>query len=117
MTRPFMYAILKSVSAFGLLYPVAVAAQDYDVRMLTVRTADLDLASPLGKRVFEQRITRAIGMVCDAYGEAGLTPRRNQTICRAEARRVAAPRIRAVIDAPPRQEATVLAAIRVSAAR
>lgn len=117
MTRALFLSYITAIGALSLQCPTAVAAQDRITLSVKVSVADLDLASPAGKRTFDQRLTRAIGVACGAVGETDLALRNAQAACRASARRDVAPQVVAALNAPQRHSATVLAAARTSPTR
>lgn len=117
MSRAILASCLTVLGTLTLQFPAAATAQDMTVRTVKVSTADLDLASPLGKRTFDQRVTRAIGIACGGYGESDFAIRATQAACRAKARRDVAPQVLAALDAPQRRGATVLASAQITPAR
>lgn len=76
--------IASSALVTGLAIKAAPAiAQTSDAAVSVVRTADLDLASPAGQRVLQQRLVIAAHEVCDSASAVDLKARNGQGECRA----------------------------------
>jgi len=88
--RSISFAALAAATL--LVSTGASAASSFDVpawgqaRSATVRYADLDLATPKGARILEQRIARAVDRVCALPNAEQLAQRPRVAACRAEAR-------------------------------
>lgn len=74
------------LSTAALLVAGAAQAQSVQSRSITVRFGDLNLSSPSGRRVLDQRIQRAIWYVCgDRPSPVELDKRPDWLACRATA--------------------------------
>jgi UrcA family protein len=82
-------AVIKAVPALAEPAPGSNAA--------VVKTADLDLASPAGKRALEQRLVIAAHQVCDTASSFDLQGRNAERDCRDSVLAAARARARAII--------------------
>lgn len=78
--------MIKFLATLGVLALIATAvpafAEPLPVETVTVRMADLDLASSAGQRALEARINRAVIEVCGAASEVDLQGLNAVRLCR-----------------------------------
>ena len=98
MTKLLLPAMLLTLAATG---PARAAEAP---ELIRVAYADLDLASPAGVRVLDQRLTRAIERACAGDAVAQVQQKVEQARCRREARdEISGQRARAVAVAESRR--------------
>jgi UrcA family protein len=93
-------SFLPALAVAAIVASLPVHAQQADTRTMTVRYADLDLATADGAAALRQRIERAATNVCGPFDIRSL----------ADGDRFAACRAKAVEGALPKAEATIASA-------
>ncbi len=82
-----------------LLAPTPALAQNVTTPQVAVRVADLNLATPDGVRLLDQRLHRAVSAVCELDGPATLAAMNRRWACQEAAFARIAPRRDALIAA------------------
>jgi len=91
--------VTRIILSLGLSCALAAtpAFADPEAPSVTVRTNDLDLATPAGEQMLHHRIARAITSVCGVADVPDLAAVARQNICRANAMAKAAPQIQVAL--------------------
>jgi UrcA family protein len=86
MKQSILYALASALLTALVILAEPAKAEPADARTYVshVQTADLDLQTDKGRRVFEQRLARAAREVCGSASDADLRGKKAVRECRAE---------------------------------
>ena len=86
MTKSFArYATAAAIAAGALVSTAAFAEAGYEPTHVSVRTADLNLASAQGRATVERRVRAAADVACSIDGDRSLKAMAHARACRGEA--------------------------------